>query len=119
MDCKSLWEIFKKEKVNFFTGVPDTTFKDWMVFLDKEHGNQLTNIIASNECEAVAIASGYHLGTGKIGVVYMQNAGEGKTVNPITSICDPEVYSIPMMLMIGWRGRPGEKDEPQHSSFRH
>ena len=88
-----------------------------MVFLDKEHGRQLTNIIACNECEAIAVAIGYHLATNKIGVVYMQNAGEGKTVNPLTSLCDPKVYSIPMLLMIGWRGRPGEVDEPQHAKM--
>jgi len=74
-------------------------------------------IIAVNECEAVAIASGYHLSTGNIGVVYLQNSGEGKTVNPLTSIFDPEVYAIPLLLMIGWRGEPGKKDEPQHKKM--
>jgi phosphonopyruvate decarboxylase len=117
MDCKDLWGIFQSHEVEFFTGVPDSTFKDWMVFLEKEHGNQLTNVIACNECEAIAIALGYHLATRKIGVVYMQNAGEGKTVNPLTSLCDPEVYSIPMLLMIGWRGQPDEVDEPQHAKM--
>ena len=117
MDCKTLWDVFDSFNLSFFTGVPDSTFKDWMVFLDQEHGNQLTNIIASNECEAIAIATGFHLASGKIGVVYMQNAGEGKTVNPLTSLCDPEVYSVPILLMIGWRGKPGEKDEPQHAKM--
>lgn len=117
MDCESLWTIFKSSDVDFFTGLPDSTFKDWMVFLDRKHDNYLTNIIACNECEAVAIASGYHLSSQKLPVVYLQNAGEGKTVNPLTSLCDPEVYSIPMLLMIGWRGRPSENDEPQHSKM--
>jgi phosphonopyruvate decarboxylase len=117
MDCETLWQIFTGENLTFFTGVPDSTFKAWMVFLDRTQDSKLTNIIASNECEAIAIATGYHLATNKLGVVYLQNTGEGKTVNPLTSLCDPEVYSIPMLLLIGWRGRPGEKDEPQHKKM--
>jgi phosphonopyruvate decarboxylase len=115
--CEDLFQSFKNNDLTFFTGVPDSTFKEWMSFLDEEHGKKLTNIIACNECEAVALAAGYHLSTKKIGVVYLQNSGEGKTVNPLTSLCDPEVYSIPEILMIGWRGRPGEKDEPQHKKM--
>ncbi len=117
MDCEDLWNLFKAEDLTFFTGIPDSTFKDWMVFLDRSPDSELSNVIASNECEAIAIATGYHLATTKIGVVYMQNAGEGKTVNPLTSLCDPEVYSIPMLLMIGWRGQPGKSDEPQHKKM--
>lgn len=115
--CEKLYEIFKKNNMSFFTGVPDSTFKDWMNFLADEHGERLTNIVACNECEATAIAAGYHLATGKIGVVYMQNSGEGNAVNPLTSLCDPEVYSIPVILMIGWRGEPGKRDEPQHKKM--
>ena len=114
MQCEDLWSIYEELDLTFFTGVPDSTFKAWMTFLTHENGNKLTNVIASNECEAVAIASGYHLASSKIGVVYMQNAGEGKTVNPLTSLCDPQIYSIPLVLMIGWRGEPGTEDEPQH-----
>ena len=117
ISCENLFEVFKKNDLLFFTGVPDSTFKDWMKFLADEQGNRLTNIITCNECEAVATAAGYHLATGKTGVVYMQNSGEGKTVNPLTSLCDPEVYSIPILLMIGWRGEPGKKDEPQHKKM--
>ena len=117
ISCEKLFEIFKKNHLLFFTGVPDSTFKDWMKFLADEHGKRLSNIIACNECEAIAIAIGYNLATGKVGVAYMQNAGEGKTVNPLTSLCDSEVYSIPMLLMIGWRGEPGKKDEPQHKKM--
>ncbi len=111
---EELWDIFEELGLTFFSGVPDSTFKAWMTFLDNEHGKKLTNIIACSECEAVAVATGYHLATGKTGVVYLQNAGEGKIVNPLTSLCDPEIYSIPLFLMIGWRGEPGKKDEPQH-----
>ncbi len=115
--CEKLFDIFNKNNLLFFTGIPDSTFKEWMKFLADEHSKRLTNIIACNECEATAIASGYHLATGNIGVVYMQNSGEGKTINPLTSLCDPEVYSIPVLLMIGWRGEPGKKDEPQHKKM--
>jgi phosphonopyruvate decarboxylase len=71
-------------------------------------------IITANEGNAVALATGYHLSSGKIGAVYMQNSGLGNCVNPLTSLTDPEVYRIPMLLIIGWRGEPGVKDEPQH-----
>ncbi len=117
ISCEELFEVFKKNDLNFFTGVPDSTFKEWMSFLADEHKKGLTNIIACNECEATAIASGYHLATRKIGVVYMQNSGLGKCVNPLTSLCDKEVYSIPVLLMIGWRGEPGKNDEPQHKKM--
>ncbi|MBR6878859.1 MAG: phosphonopyruvate decarboxylase [Bacteroidales bacterium] len=99
--------------VDFFTGVPDSLLKSVCAYiadhLDPEH-----NIIAANEGGAVALAAGYHLATGKVGCVYMQNSGEGNAVNPLTSLTDKEVYHIPVLLLIGWRGRPGVHDEPQH-----
>jgi len=115
--CEQFYEIMQENGINFFTGVPDSTFKDWLNFLFDEHNKKVTTVIACNECEAIATAAGHHLATGKIGCVYMQNSGEGKTVNPLTSLCDKEVYSIPMLLMIGWRGQPGERDEPQHKKM--
>lgn len=117
MDCELLWRIFSDLGLEFFTGVPDSTYYAWMSFLEREHGKRLTNIIASNECEAVAIAIGHYLASQQIGVVYMQNAGEGKTINPLVSLSHSEIYSIPLLLMIGWRGEPGTKDEPQHSKM--
>lgn len=113
--CEELFDIFRRNGFTFFSGVPDSTFKDWISFLGE--CGELKNMVAVNECEATAICAGYHLATGKAGVLYMQNAGEGKTVNPLTSLCDPEVYSIPVLLMIGWRGEPGKKDEPQHKKM--
>jgi len=117
MKCEDFWGILKKEDISFFSGVPDSTFKDWMKFLNDEHGNNLTNIIACNECEAIATVTGYHLATNNLGIVYMQNSGLGKTVNPLTSLCDKKVYSIPLIMMIGWRGEPEKKDEPQHKKM--
>ena len=114
ISCEELYNVFEKKDLTFFTGVPDSTFKDWMRFLNDEHGNKLTNIIACNECEAAAIASGYYLATGKIGMVYMQNSGLGKCVNPTMSLLSKEIYSVPAIYMIGWRGEPDKKDELQH-----
>ncbi len=112
--CEKIAEIFSKNDLTFFSGVPDSTFKDWMKFLADNNGTKLTNRIAVNECEATALAAGYHLSTGNIGVIYMQNSGLGKTVNPLTSLMAKEVYSMPVVLMVGWRGEPELKDEPQH-----
>jgi phosphonopyruvate decarboxylase len=109
--------ILIKHDLTFFTGVPDSTFKGLMKFLSENNMKHLENIIACNECEAIALASGYHLATNKVGIVYMQNSGLGKAVNPLTSLCDPAVYSIPILLMIGWRGEPGKKDAPQHKKM--
>ena len=111
--CEDFFNLCKKYNFTFFSGLPDSTFKSWMSFLEK-NDDILTNIITVNECEAVAICTGYHLSTGEIGVLYLQNSGFGKTVNPLTSLCDPAVYSIPILLMIGWRGEPGTKDAYQH-----
>jgi len=110
MQGLDILEIFKKNGMNYFTGVPDSTFKGFINELYSANG--ITHRLAVNECEAIFLAGGYHVSTGNIGVCYMQNAGLGKTVNPITSYIVP--YSIPMLLLIGWRGEPGEKDEPQH-----
>ena len=99
--------------VDFFTGVPDSLLKSVCAYIT-DHLDHDHNIIAANEGGAVALAAGYHLATGKVGCVYMQNSGEGKAVNPLTSLTDKEVYHIPVLLLIGWRGRPGVHDEPQH-----
>jgi len=110
--CTELFEVFKENSFTYFTGVPDSTFKQWMSFLDDNDGKLLTNRIAAIERDAVSWAAGYHAATGKVGVVYMQNSGLGNVVNPLTSLIDP--YHIPMLFLVGWRGEPEKKDEPQH-----
>ncbi len=99
--------------IDFYAGVPDSLLKNICAYIadnmDAKH-----NIIAANEGAAVGLAAGHHLATGKIGVVYMQNSGEGNIINPLASLTDKEVYNIPVLLLIGWRGRPGVHDEPQH-----
>lgn len=106
-------ETLKANNIDFYAGVPDSLLKNVCAYIadniDSSH-----NIITANEGAAVALAAGYHLATGKTGVVYMQNSGEGNIINPLASLTDREVYHIPLLLLIGWRGRPGVHDEPQH-----
>ncbi|MCL1915763.1 MAG: phosphonopyruvate decarboxylase [Desulfovibrionaceae bacterium] len=97
----------------FFTGVPDSLLKHFCAWLG-DHVAEQNHVIAVNEGAALALASGYHLATGKIPLVYMQNSGIGNAVNPLLSLADGDVYRIPIILLIGWRGEPGVPDEPQH-----
>ena len=106
-------ESLRHHNIRFFSGVPDSLLKNFCAYLTatlppKEH------IIAANEGGAVGMSIGYHLATGNIGCVYMQNSGEGNIINPLLSLADEKIYDIPMLLIIGWRGEPGVKDEPQH-----
>ena len=99
--------------ISFFSGVPDSLLKNICGFISDNVDNK-SHIIAANEGNALAIGIGYHLSTGKLPLIYMQNSGLGNVINPLLSLADPDVYSVPMLLMIGWRGQPGVKDEPQH-----
>jgi phosphonopyruvate decarboxylase len=107
---------FLKLGLNYFTGVPDSTLKEWMTLLD-DNQSIFENRIAANEGSAIAHAAGYYLATKKVSVVYLQNSGLGNCISPLTSLTDPEVYSIPLIMVMGWRGRPGFKDEPQHKKM--
>lgn len=100
---------------DFFVGVPDSQLKPLCNYLNNTYGiDKKHHIIAANEGNCVAIATGYHLATGKTPVVYMQNSGEGNIVNPVASLLNSKVYNIPMIFIIGWRGEPNTNDEPQH-----
>ena len=99
--------------VDFFAGVPDSLLKEFCLCIDDRIPRD-KHIIAANEGNAVALAAGYYLAQKSLPLVYMQNSGLGNAVNPLLSLCDPDVYSIPVLVMIGWRGEPGVKDEPQH-----
>lgn len=99
--------------VGFFTGVPDSLLKNVCAYITDNFPKE-NNIITANEGAAVGVAAGHYLATSQIPMVYMQNSGLGNTVNPLLSLADEKVYSIPMLLMIGWRGEPGVHDEPQH-----
>ena len=113
IDAKNLFLFLKKNKINFFTGVPDSILKNFIYILDSNK-KKTEHIITANEGSAVALAAGNYLATKKPALVYMQNSGLGNAINPLISICHSKVYSIPLILMIGWRGGPKENDEPQH-----
>lgn len=99
---------------DFYTGVPDSQLAPLCDYLINTHGISERHIIGANEGNCVAIAAGYHLSTGKIPTVYLQNSGIGNIVNPVASLLNEKVYGIPCIFVVGWRGEPGVKDEPQH-----
>ncbi|UTC58684.1 phosphonopyruvate decarboxylase [Treponema sp. OMZ 305] len=107
------YELLQENGTDFFTGVPDSLLKNFCAYItdtaDKTH-----HIIAANEGCAVGLAAGHYFATDTIPLVYMQNSGLGNTVNPLLSLADKAVYSVPLLLVIGWRGEPGVHDEPQH-----
>ena len=100
--------------IDFYAGVPDSLLQDLCTCIT-ERLDAGKHIIAADEGAAVALAAGHYLATGRPGCVYLQNSGEGHIINPLASLTDPDVYGIPVLLLIGWRGRPGVPDEPQHS----
>lgn len=107
--------LIKLLDVDFYTGVPDSQLKPLCDFLmDRFSLDPLHHIIAANEGNAAALAAGYHLATGRVPVVYMQNSGLGNVVNPVASLLNSKVYGIPCLFIVGWRGEPGVHDEPQH-----
>lgn len=108
-----LFTAFNQCGVEFYSGVPDSLLKSICAYI-ADHSDPAQHLIAANEGSAVALAIGHHLATGKVPLVYLQNSGLGHAINPLLSLADPEVYSIPLLLMIGWRGEPGVADEPQH-----
>lgn len=106
-------EKLRENGIDCFAGVPDSLLKNICAYIT-DHCDAKHNIITANEGAAVGLAAGHYLATGKPACVYMQNSGEGNIINPLASLTDPEVYNIPVLLLIGWRGRPGVHDEPQH-----
>ncbi len=100
---------------DFYTGVPDSQLKALCNYLMDRYGiDPKHHVIAANEGNCTALAAGYHLATGKVPAVYMQNSGEGNIINPVASLLNDKVYAIPVIFIIGWRGEPGVHDEPQH-----
>lgn len=113
INTEVFYKRLQEEGVDFYCGVPDSLLKDICAYIT-DNASKKDHIIAANEGNAVGLAAGYHMATGKVPLVYMQNSGLGNTVNPLLSLTDKQVYNIPLLLMIGWRGEPGVKDEPQH-----
>ena len=112
INTKDFYNTLIDNNFDFFTGVPDSLLKEFCLCINDMSNNN--HIITANEGNAVAIASGYNITTSKYGVVYMQNSGLGNIVNPLLSLADEKVYNIPMLFIIGYRGEPNIKDEPQH-----
>lgn len=110
---KFFYDTLASYGIDFYAGVPDSLLKNLCAYIT-DHADASHNIIAANEGGAMGLAAGHYLATSQIPVVYMQNSGEGNIINPLASLTDPEVYNIPVLLLIGWRGRPGSHDEPQH-----
>lgn len=110
---KFFYDTLASYGIDFYVGVPDSLLKNLCAYIT-DHADASHNIIAANEGGAMGLAAGHYLATGQIPVVYMQNSGEGNIINPLASLTDPDVYNIPVLLVIGWRGRPGVHDEPQH-----
>lgn len=106
-------EALREKGIDCFAGVPDSLLKNICAYIT-DHFDAEHNIITANEGAAVGLAAGHYLATGQPACVYMQNSGEGNIINPLASLTDQEVYNIPVLLLIGWRGRPGVHDEPQH-----
>lgn len=113
IDCGFFYNTLIESGIDFFAGVPDSLLKSFCAYGTDNVGSN-KHLIAANEGGAIALACGHYLATGQPSLVYMQNSGQGNAANPLISLADPEVYSIPMLLLIGWRGEPGKKDEPQH-----
>lgn len=110
---KFFYDTLANYGINFYAGVPDSLLKNLCAYIT-DHADGAHNIIAANEGGAMGLAAGHYLATGQIPVVYMQNSGEGNIINPLASLTDKDVYNIPVLLVIGWRGKPGVHDEPQH-----
>jgi phosphonopyruvate decarboxylase len=110
---KTFFDELSSKGISFFTGVPDSLLKQ-LIFCIDENVKIDKHVIAANEGNAIGLASGFYLATKTLPLVYMQNSGIGNAVNPLLSLCDPDVYSIPLLMIIGWRGEPGLIDEPQH-----
>ena len=115
MDAQHLLSACRDAGIDFFTGVPDSQLKGLCDTLFATFGvESKEHIVAANEGNAIALCAGHYLATGRPGLCYMQNSGLGNAVNPIASLMDSQVYGLPCLLVVGWRGEPGVHDEPQH-----
>lgn len=113
LDLKKVFDVLKKNGVTYFTGVPDSYLNGFCNYVLLNCGDR--NVIAANEGNAVGIAAGHYFATREIPLVYMQNSGEGNAINPLASLAGKDVYAVPMLLLIGWRGQENtEPNHPQH-----
>ena len=113
IEVKTFFETLRELGVVNFSGVPDSLLKNMCAYISDNTAPE-NHLITANEGSAVALSVGQYLATGRPSLVYMQNSGFGNAINPLLSLADPKVYGIPMIVLVGWRGEPGVKDEPQH-----
>jgi len=113
IDQKKFHECLRDAGVEFITGVPDSLLNDFCTYAEAELPRD-RHIIAANEGNAIGLAVGYHFSTGSVPLVYMQNSGIGNAMNPLLSLTSQDVYSVPLVLLVGWRGDPAVKDHVQH-----
>ena len=114
MRAERFVERLQEIEIHHLIGVPDSTLKPFCAYINAQEKGSLQHYVPANEGSAVGIATGIYLGKGEISCVYMQNSGLGNIVNPVTSLIREEIYRIPMLFLVGWRGEPGVHDEPQH-----
>ena len=113
ISTKAFYDVLKNQGVDFFCGVPDSLLKDLCAYIS-DNTQDKNHIICANEGNAIALCAGHYLANSTFGVAYMQNSGLGNCINPLLSLVDEEVYKIPLLMLIGWRGEIGTQDEPQH-----
>lgn len=113
IDSINFLRTLARHDVNFFTGVPDSLLKPFCSCVSDQVAKR-QHVIAANEGAAIGLGIGHYLATGQVPCIYLQNSGLGNTINPLLSLAAPEVYAVPMLLIVGWRGEPDVKDEPQH-----
>ena len=113
INVADLYNLLTENNINCFCGVPDSLLRDFCAYITDNTDNK-HHTITANEGNAIGLAAGHYLATGNPALVYMQNSGSGNCVNPLLSLTDEEVYNIPLLMFIGWRGEPDKKDEPQH-----
>lgn len=113
--CHFFEEVLVGNDISTFFGTPDSCLKGLLSYLSTAEATLNRHFVMASEGAAIASATGYYLSTGKLALVYMQNSGYGNALNPLQSLAAKEVFGIPMVILLGWRGRPGEKDEPEHA----
>ncbi len=113
IEPREFFEALTERGIDFYAGVPDSLLSNLCTYLEDNFESD-RHLITANEGNAIGLAIGYHISSGKFAAVYMQNSGLGNIVNPCISLADSEIYKVPMLLIIGWRGEPGVEDEPQH-----
>lgn len=101
-------ERMKSEGFDFFTGVPDSTFKELLAQIEADPDTPY--VPAVSEDVAIGLAVGAEL-AGRRPVVLMQNSGLGVSINAFASLA--MLYRVPLLVVIGWRGFQG-KDAPEH-----